>query len=309
MKTIQLTRGATTYVDDEDFEMLNAFKWHCTNSGYASRSVYNSKTRTMERVYMHRTILGVTDPKQQVDHLSGDRLDNRRQNLRLATSSQNQANSPKKGNKSSRFKGVTWNATGKRWMAVIIVDGKNKYLGTFRIEEAAALKYNEAALEYFGEFARPNQLTKEEEEIGRTPFVNKRKSNFKGVRYSTKKDEWQSVITVDKKEKHLGFYKTQEAAALAYNKSAIEHFGSFAHLNVFSEEQKATALATFSEQVKSSGYRGVCFHKRSKKWQANIFMNGQTHHLGYFDSEIEAAKSYNEAAINYKGTRAKLNPV
>ncbi len=59
----------------------------------------------------------------------------------------------------------------------------------------------------------------------------------------------------------------------------------------------------------SSKFKGVCFHKRHKKWQASINSGGRLIHLGSFGGEIEAAKAYNEAALEYFGEFAKLNEV
>jgi hypothetical protein len=93
-------------------------------------------------------------PTQAIDHQNLDRADNRICNLRLATYSQNSANSSKRANCSSRFKGVTRNRRGGNWLAGIRVNGQHVYLGTFEHEAEAAAAYMSAAVEAFGEFAR-----------------------------------------------------------------------------------------------------------------------------------------------------------
>lgn len=105
--------------------------------------------------YLHRAImsapLGVS-----VDHINGDTLDNRKSNLRLATSSENGANVPKREGTSSRFKGVCWDKNGHRWKAHIGYQGKRVHLGYFVDEEEAARAYDRVARTLFGEFARTN---------------------------------------------------------------------------------------------------------------------------------------------------------
>ena len=95
-----------------------------------------------------------------VDHINGDKLDNRKENLRLVTMSQSNANRGKinfkrKVDKRSKFIGVSWDRNAYR--AIICKDGKKEYLGRFDIEEDAAKAYNKRALELFGEYARINE--------------------------------------------------------------------------------------------------------------------------------------------------------
>lgn len=92
-------------------------------------------------------------PNGYIDHKNLDKSDNRFANLRLASPSTNNANSPKRSGCSSRFKGVTRTRSGS-WQANIGVNRKRKHLGTFRSEEEASAAYMAAAVAAFGEFAR-----------------------------------------------------------------------------------------------------------------------------------------------------------
>jgi len=89
-----------------------------------------------------------------VDHINGFGLDNRRSNLRASDYATNATNQRIRKNNTSGYKGVARN--GRGWRALIQKDGHKTHLGTFATPELAALAYDQAAIELFGEFARPN---------------------------------------------------------------------------------------------------------------------------------------------------------
>lgn len=153
MKEIQLTKGKVAIVDDDDYEELVKNKWHLTAQGYAARratfSYYNSKI-----VSMHRTILNY-DGNLFVDHINGDKLDNRKENLRLATVAQNVMNSQKR---SGEYKGVS-RSTKNRYRARLTVKGKELNLGLFDNQHDAARMYNFWAKDIFGDYATLNKIT------------------------------------------------------------------------------------------------------------------------------------------------------
>lgn len=92
-------------------------------------------------------------PDRQVDHINGDRADNRIVNLRLATHSENQQNRRRPSNNTSGHKGVSWIKRYQKWQATIRVGRRNINLGRFDTKEAAANAYGRAALKHHGEFA------------------------------------------------------------------------------------------------------------------------------------------------------------
>lgn len=166
MKQIPLTQGLFALVDDEDFEYLNQFKWHVGgigNNTYVATQNYKGRRFPSHKktAWMHRIILGITNPAVYVDHKDGNGLNNQRYNLRIATHGQNKANSIKyKGIKNSKYKGVCINKENnkKKWQANITHNGKKINLGAFYVEEYAAIAYNKSAIELHGEFASINNI-------------------------------------------------------------------------------------------------------------------------------------------------------
>lgn len=89
-----------------------------------------------------------------IDHINGDRADNRLDNLRVVTRSQNSANTKPNAANTSGIKGVRQDRRSGRWYAAIKAHGKYHHLGTFSDKEEAGQAYRAAALRYFGAFAR-----------------------------------------------------------------------------------------------------------------------------------------------------------
>jgi len=92
-------------------------------------------------------------PPDDIDHINGDRADNRLANLRLATRTMNNGNSKRRTDNTSGHKGVYWNAQRGKWQAKIRRKGVEKHLGLFDDKAAAAAAYRRAAESLFGEFA------------------------------------------------------------------------------------------------------------------------------------------------------------
>jgi hypothetical protein len=157
-RRIPLGEDLFASVDPQDFYWLNRYHWsprRNNNRIYAIR-FRNDPGKKTKIVSMHRLLMN-PPPRLLVDHRNGDSLDNRRDNLRIATHSQNQFNKAKTRLKtSSSFVGTYLEKRSGLWPAKISHHGKSIWLGRFKSESAAAKAYDKAAKKYHGEFARLN---------------------------------------------------------------------------------------------------------------------------------------------------------
>jgi len=157
-REIPLTQGQVALVSAHRFDELNAYKWWAcwishTRTFYAFRKIKLENGRRVV-IGMHREILGLKfGDKRQGEHKNQATLDNRDENLRIATSSQNQCNRGPQRNNKSGFKGVSWYKRDKKWRACIEVKGKRSYLGLFDTPELAYEKYCLVAKQIHGDFA------------------------------------------------------------------------------------------------------------------------------------------------------------
>lgn len=152
MALLVLTKGQSAIVDDNDFEWLSQWKWLLLGE-YAARFVtINGKRKA---ITLSRVIMNAPD-HLEVDHIDGNKMNNQRSNLRLATHAENMRNKAKQSGRSSQFKGVSFYKPDQCWCAYIRINGKHTHIGRFPTEIAAAKAYDVAAQLHYGEFARPN---------------------------------------------------------------------------------------------------------------------------------------------------------
>lgn len=142
-------------IDDEDYELIKHQRWSVAFiNGEIKYVVGWEKGKAIK---LHRKLMGITDPNVWVDHRDRNPLNNQRENLRIATRSQNMANrrSMKEGG-TSQYLGVSYVASRNRWQANIQKDKKYIRLGYFKTEIEAAEAYDKKAKELHGEFANLN---------------------------------------------------------------------------------------------------------------------------------------------------------
>ena len=160
-KLIELTgkigKGKFAIVDAEDFHEINKYKWHLGKQGYAKRT----KTQTIngekicQTIWIHKQ-LNQTPAGMVTDHINGNVLDNRKENLRSVEHYVNMHNRGKTIKNKSGFKGVHQNCN--KFEAGIRVNGKKIYLGLYNTAVQAALAYNKKATELFGDYANLNKM-------------------------------------------------------------------------------------------------------------------------------------------------------
>jgi hypothetical protein len=151
IRLIPLTRGQIVIVDADCYEWGMQWPWCAMPSGSGFYAFRGGRSGEQKYIYLHRQLAG--DPDGEVDHINGNTLDCRMQNLRACTHQQNIANRRMQKNNTSGFVGVVWNRGRGKWQAQIKVTGKNLNLGLFdNIADAIAARVA-AELKYFGQFA------------------------------------------------------------------------------------------------------------------------------------------------------------
>jgi len=149
---VPLSQGKFAKIDLDDVDKVKDYNWIALKDKY---TFYAKRTEGRKHIYMHNVIMNMKE-SGKIDHISRDGLDNRKQNLRVATLSQNNANKCKiNKNTTSVYKGVT-KRTSTRWESSMKCNYKYYYLGSFNNDIEAAKVYDRKASELFGEFAYLN---------------------------------------------------------------------------------------------------------------------------------------------------------
>lgn len=207
---------AYTLVDEDDFEKFKNEKFSLSD-GYA----HNKKGR------LHRLITGAKKG-EIVDHINGDRLDNRKENLRIVTAQENNRNRAKINNASSNYHGVYFCVRDQTWGCHVSVDGKS-IRNSFKNEIHAAYWRDVLVQRYYLTGTKLNGLEKPMDFI---EPQHKVKNLPIGIR-KTSDGKFQSSIYLNSKSIHLGTFKTAEEAEDVY----------------LSKKSKLNKLLLFSNQL------------------------------------------------------------
>lgn len=140
--------GNSFLIDKEDNEILKGKRWRISQQGYVCYG---------HQGLLHRLLMN-PGKGWVVDHINGNPLDCRKENLRIITQKQNSYNARIGKNNKSGYKGVSWHKEKGKFCACICVDGRTKHLGAFYSVKEAAVAYNLAASFYFGEYAKLNEI-------------------------------------------------------------------------------------------------------------------------------------------------------
>ena len=228
MALIKLSNEKSAIVDAANFSRLNKHLW-AEVDGYAIRWEKLPSGRYV-KIYMHRDVMNF--PRGlDVDHINGNKLDNRKNNLRAVTKQQNQFNRGAIKGSFSRYKGVSWFAKDQLWRASIRIGKKFRHIGLFHTEVEAAGAYNAMAIIHHGEYARLNDVPILYDWMERRAFKIHGKSKFRGVSLHKYPNKWKASISFEGKRVHIGIYDSEIDAAKAYNHKALELRGDKAVLN------------------------------------------------------------------------------
>ena len=132
----------------------NRYKVVGTINGHGYRQIGMTINDRQKILYVHRIAWFVTygELPNIIDHIDGNRINNKISNLRPCTHQENQFNRDKSNNNTSGFKGVSWDKRGKKWKSEIRNNGKKMYLGSFNCPKEASEVYEAKAKELHGEF-------------------------------------------------------------------------------------------------------------------------------------------------------------
>jgi len=150
--SIFLSNGMVAKIDTDDYDKIKNSVW-CFSERYVRARIDGSDNKQ----YLHRFLLGITDPKKRIDHIDHDTLNNKKENLRVCTPSQNNGNQKLNRDNTSGFKGVSFHKNIKKFSSHVRINGYLHHLGYFNNPVDAAKEYDKKAIGGFGSFAATNE--------------------------------------------------------------------------------------------------------------------------------------------------------
>lgn len=304
-------------------DKVKAFTWTCHNCRTDDKPFFTLHTQKSYDgirycISLSQFIMGrVPDEYDVIDHINWDRLDNTSQNLRFATYAANSQNVDRELSTSS-FIGVKQRSDV--FQAYAKIDSVTCYFGTYLTKEVAAYAYDCAVLQFHGQGARVNGVSKsdcyewDQEDMllkqvapVAMPVFNRNSTGYKGV--DNLNGQFRANIRLKEKSIWLGTFDRPEVAAYAHNCMALKLYGDKAQLNNvpkpdgFTWDPKKDKLVKHNPKqyakIRSggTGYRGVT--KVKNGYVACIYVNGKRIHLGLYETAEVAALAFNKALRHY----------
>jgi hypothetical protein len=222
----------------------------------------------------------------------------------------------------SKYAGVTFDKQRNKWKAQITIEGKHQCIGYYDEEDAAAIDYARALVKYKdkGALEKAREQKTSIIDLGDVPSqppipksagrIKEGASKYAGVyRYvdnQTKK--WKTQIDIDGKTHHIGFYTSEEEAAVDYARAVFKYGGKRRRskdvVDLSGIPPQPPIPKSGGRKDGASKYAGITFRKKSNKWQARIRIGGKKRTIGDYDDEEEAAADYARAVFKYKEKNA-----
>lgn len=156
MASIPLSKGKTTILDDDDFMSIIGRSWHFCG-GYARTTVMDKESQSFrtKAIYLHRFLMGLSeDDPRHIDHINGDRLDNRKENLRVCEPFQNSMNALASIKSKTGVRGVCFDRQREKWVASLAVKGKKIWKKRFSSFDQAVAAREAEEIAVYGEYRR-----------------------------------------------------------------------------------------------------------------------------------------------------------
>lgn len=146
-------------ISEEDEYLLVCYSWYVDKRGgnfYLTANSWRRGENRNSKIYLHRLVMMF--PDGIVDHIDGNTLNNCRSNLRIVNSKQSSINKGIHSDNQVGYKGVCFRPHANKFVAKLVVNGKQMHGGYFDKPEDAAIRYNEMAIKHYGEYARLNMI-------------------------------------------------------------------------------------------------------------------------------------------------------
>jgi len=212
----------------------------------------------------------------------------------------------RRSNSKSGYFGVHKNTKGNKYSASIKINGKSKSLGSYATAKQAAKAYDKEAIKLLRPFSKLNYP--KQAPVAYTPIQQAiRSTNTVGYRGVAKsRNKFEANLYIKRKKIYIGYYNTAKEAAIAYDRAVLKANQPTSLLNFpdmvhnLDEEPKRN-----KPKLSSTGYKGVS--KNKKRFQAKICIDSKRNNIGTFDTAIQAALAYDQAAIKNGNKNSTLN--